>query len=134
VRCLQGGPGAACQRSGQDAINAEGGTSPNSRVVRRRVLSAINADSTRSRGLTSGSARLAYVTGNEPRGRIGSPPEQGVHAQSKARTRVSTGPLLTRGFPLSRDLVAARTLLRGIWVVRTGVRCSSRRSGSTGTS
>jgi hypothetical protein len=90
-------------------------------VVRRHVLSAINAESARSRGLTSGSARLAYVTGNEPRGRIGSPPNRGVHAQSKARTRVSTGPLLTLGFPLSRDLVAAWTLLRGIWTPSKGL-------------
>jgi hypothetical protein len=34
--------------------------------------------------------------------------------QGKARTRGSTGPLLMLGFPLSRDLVAARTLLGGI--------------------
>jgi hypothetical protein len=90
-------------------------------VVRRRVLSAINAESTRSRGLTSDSARLAYVTGNEPRGRIGSPPERGAHAQSKAWTRVNTGPLLTPGFPLSRDLLAGRTLLRGIWTPSKGL-------------
>jgi hypothetical protein len=90
-------------------------------VVRRRVLSAINAESAQSRGLTSGFARLAYVTGNEPRGRIGSSPERGAHAQSKAWTRVSTGPLLTPGFPLSRDLVVARTLLRGIWTPSKGL-------------
>jgi hypothetical protein len=84
------------------------------------VLSTRNAESTRSRGLTSGSARLAYVTGNEPRGRIGSPLEWGAHAQSKARTRVSTGPLLMLGFPLSQDLVAARTLLGGIWTPSKG--------------
>jgi hypothetical protein len=59
--------------------------------------------------------------GNEPRGRIGSPPERGAHAQSKARIRVSTGPLLMPGFLLSRDLVAARTLLRGIWTPSKGL-------------
>jgi hypothetical protein len=40
--------------------------------------------------------------------------------QSKARPRVSTGPLLMPGFPLSRDLVAARTLLGGIWTPSKG--------------
>jgi hypothetical protein len=52
--------------------------------------------------------------GNEPRGRIGSSPERGAHAQSKARPRVSTGPLLMPGFPLSRDPVAARTFIESL--------------------
>jgi hypothetical protein len=59
-------------------------------------------------------------TGNEPRGRIGSPPEWGAHAQSKARPRVSTGPLLMPGFPLSLDLVAAQTFLEEIWTPSKG--------------
>jgi hypothetical protein len=54
---------------------------------------------------------LAYVMGNEPCVRIGSPLERGAHMRGKARTHVSTGPLLMSGFPLPRDLVAARTLL-----------------------
>jgi hypothetical protein len=54
---------------------------------------------------------LAYVTGNEPRGCFGSPPERGAHAQGKARPHISTGPLLMPGFPLSRDPVSAWTLL-----------------------
>jgi hypothetical protein len=73
---------------------------------------------------------LAYVMGNEPCGRIGSPPERGAHAQCKARPHISPGPLLMPGFPLSWDLVAAQTLLEspgpqsGVRVVRTGVRRS----------
>jgi hypothetical protein len=49
---------------------------------------------------------LAYVTGNKTRGSIGSPPERGAQVHKiKARTRVSTGPLLRPRYPLSRDLV-----------------------------
>jgi hypothetical protein len=40
--------------------------------------------------------------------------------QGKARTRVSTGPLLMSGFPLSRDLVVALTLLGCIWTPSQG--------------
>jgi hypothetical protein len=40
--------------------------------------------------------------------------------QGKARTRGSTGPLLMPGFPLSWDLVVARTLLGGIWTPSKG--------------
>jgi hypothetical protein len=69
--------------------------------------------------------------GNEPRGRIGSPPERGVHAQSKGRLRVSTEPLLMPGFPLSRDLVAARTLLGGIWTPSKGPGTLTRESRAT---
>jgi hypothetical protein len=43
------------ERTGRN--KCRGGTSPVRRVGRRRVLSAINAESARSRGLTSGSAR-----------------------------------------------------------------------------
>jgi hypothetical protein len=62
-----------CQRSGHGTLNAEathhllvewtglikcrGGTSPASGIDRRRALSAINAETVRPRGLTSGSAR-----------------------------------------------------------------------------
>jgi hypothetical protein len=70
---LQDGLAAARQRSGQGTLNAEathrlpvewtglikccGGTSPASGVDRRRDLSAINAEATWPRSLTSGSAR-----------------------------------------------------------------------------
>jgi hypothetical protein len=89
---------------------------------------------------------LAYVTGNKTRGSIGSPPERGAQVHKiKARTRVSTGPLLRPRYPLSRDLVMGDpdltrggirtpskgpgTLLgspgpySGVRVVRTGFQC-----------
>jgi hypothetical protein len=85
---------AVCQWSGQGSLNVEaahrlpvewtglikcrGGTSPTSGMDRRRVLFAINAEVARPRGLTSGSAPLAYVTSSRPRGSIGSPPEWGA--------------------------------------------------------
>jgi hypothetical protein len=72
---------------------------------------------------------MAYVMGNEPRGRIRSPPERGAHVQSKARPRVSSGPLLMPRFPLSRDLVAASTLLGGIWTPSKGPDAYSRVPG-----
>jgi hypothetical protein len=69
--------------------------------------------------------------GNEPRGRIGSPHERGAHVQSKARPRVSTGPLLMLGFALSQDLVATRTLLGGIWTPSKGPDTLTRESRAT---
>jgi hypothetical protein len=74
---------------------------------------------------------LAYVTGNEPHGCIGSPPERGAHAQSKSWPHVSTGPLLMPGFPLSQDLVAAWTLLGGIWTPSKGSDTLTRESRAT---
>jgi hypothetical protein len=61
-------------------IKCRGGTSPASGIDRRCALSAINAEAARSRGLTSGSAHWAYVTGYRPRCSIGSPPERGAEA------------------------------------------------------
>jgi hypothetical protein len=79
VRRLQDGPGVACQRSGQDALNAEG--TPVSRVDRRRVLSAINAETVRPKGLMSGSARwlMSWATSHVVAS-IGSSPERGAQA------------------------------------------------------
>jgi hypothetical protein len=73
ARRLQDGLVAARQRSGHGSLNAEvahrlpvewtglikcrGGTSPASGMDRRSALSTINAEATRPRGLTSGSAR-----------------------------------------------------------------------------
>jgi hypothetical protein len=58
---------------------------------------------------------LAYVTGNRPRGSIGSPPEREAQAQNKAWTRVSTGPLLRPDIPCpGTSLWVAWTLYGGI--------------------
>jgi hypothetical protein len=47
---------------------------------RRRALSAINEEAAQPRGLTSGSAPLAYVTCTMPHGSIGAPAERGAEA------------------------------------------------------
>jgi hypothetical protein len=73
ARCLQGGLVIVRQWSGRGTLNAEvahrlsvewtglikcrGGTSPASGMDRRRALSALNVETTRPRGLMSGSAR-----------------------------------------------------------------------------
>ena len=65
---------------------------------RRRVLSAINAETARLYGPYVRLGPLAYVTGLKPRSSSGSPSERG--AQGKAWTRVGTGPLIVSGsFP-----------------------------------
>jgi hypothetical protein len=61
-------------------IKCRGGTSPASGMDRRRALSAINAEAAQPRGLTSGSAPLAYVTCTMPRGSIGAPTEREAEA------------------------------------------------------
>jgi hypothetical protein len=87
---------------------------------------------------------LAYVTGNKPRGSIGSLPERGTQAHRIKPGHVSVpDPCLGQGIPCpGTSLWVARTLLGGIrtpskgpgtllgspepysgvWVVRTGVR------------
>jgi hypothetical protein len=59
---------------------------------------------------------LAYVTGNKPRGSIGSPPEQGAQAHRIKPRHVSIpDPCLGQGIPcLGTSLWVARTLLGGI--------------------
>jgi hypothetical protein len=88
-----------------------GGTSPISRVDRRRVLSAINAETVRPRDLTSGSAR--WLTS---RGSIGSLPEQGAQAHRIKPGLVSApDPCSGQDIPCpSASLWVVRTLLGGI--------------------
>jgi hypothetical protein len=59
---------------------------------------------------------LAYVTGNKPRGSIGSPPERGAQAHRIKPGHVSVpDPCLGQGIPYPRtSLWVARTLLGGI--------------------
>jgi hypothetical protein len=59
---------------------------------------------------------LAYVTGNNPRGSIGSPPERGAQAHMIKPGHVSVpDPCLGQGIPCpGTSLWVARTLLRGI--------------------
>jgi hypothetical protein len=59
---------------------------------------------------------LAYVTGNKPRGSIGSPPERGVQAYRIKPGHVSVpDPCLGQGIPyLGTSLWVARTPLRGV--------------------
>jgi hypothetical protein len=96
ARRLRNGLVAACQRNGHGSINAEAahrlsvewtglincrdGTSPASGMDKWHALSAINAEAAQRRGLTSGSAPLAYVTCTMPRGSIGAPAERGAEA------------------------------------------------------
>jgi hypothetical protein len=62
---------------------------------RRRVLSAINAETARPQWPDVRLRRSAYVMSHKPRGSIGSLSEWG--AWCKPRTRASTGPLPGRG-------------------------------------
>jgi hypothetical protein len=62
---------------------------------RRRVLSAINAETARPQRPDVRLRRSAYVTSHKPRGSSGSLPERG--AWCNPRTRASTGPLPGRG-------------------------------------
>jgi hypothetical protein len=59
---------------------------------------------------------LAYVTGNKPRGSIGSPPERGAQAHRIKPGHVSVpDPCLGQGIPYTgTSLWVARTLLGGI--------------------
>jgi hypothetical protein len=121
-----------------------GGTSPVSRVDRRRVLSVINADSARSRGLTSGSARWLM---SRAMSHVGA---SGLRLSGEQMRRVKLGhasgpdPCSCQGFPCPRTLLRPVPysegsgphprdpvrLLRspgpqaGVQVVHTGVRCS----------
>jgi hypothetical protein len=74
-------------------------------VDRRRVLSAINAETVQPRGLTSGSARWLTSRATSHVAASGLRLSGERIAQDKAWTHVSTGPLLRLGYPLSRDLV-----------------------------
>jgi hypothetical protein len=83
-----------CQRSGLDALNAEG------HIVRRLggrrcVLSAINAETARPQWPDVRLRLSAYVMSHKPRDSSGSLSEQG--AWCNPRTRASTGPLPGRG-------------------------------------
>jgi hypothetical protein len=73
VRRLQGGPRVACQRNGHDAINVVGA------LTYQKGGQAACPFCNKCRGRATQSSYvmprpLAYVTGNEPRGCIGSPP------------------------------------------------------------
>jgi hypothetical protein len=59
---------------------------------------------------------LAYVTGNKPRGNIGSPPERGAQAHRIKPRHVSVpDPCLGQGIPRpGTSLWVARTPLRGV--------------------
>jgi hypothetical protein len=85
---------------------------------KRRVLSAINAETARHYGPCVRPSPLAYVMGHKPRDSSGFLPEQG--AQGRAWTRVSTGPLLKSGSSPFRDLAKARILLGGTWGLPEG--------------
>jgi hypothetical protein len=82
-----------------------GGTSPVRRVDRRRVLSAINAETTRPRTLTSCPARwptswtVSHVAALVPQ------PSGSGGAPDRAWTRINTGPMPRSRHFLSRDLV-----------------------------
>jgi hypothetical protein len=83
-----------CQRSGLDALNAKG------HIVRRlggrrRVLSAINAETVRPQWPDVILRRSAYVMSHKPRGSSGSLSKRG--AWCNPRTRASTRPLPGRG-------------------------------------
>jgi hypothetical protein len=65
---------------------------------------------------------LAYVTGNKPRGSIGSPPERGAQTHRIRPGHVSVPDLcLGQGIPCPRTLLwVAQTLLGGIWTPSKG--------------
>jgi hypothetical protein len=65
---------------------------------------------------------LAYVTGNKPRGSIGSPPERGAQAHRIKPGHVSVpDPCLDQGIPYpGTSLWVARTLLGGIRTTSKG--------------
>jgi hypothetical protein len=85
---------------------------------KRRVLSAINAETVRRYGPCVRPSPLAYVTGHKPRDSSEFLPERG--AQDRAWTRVITGPLLKSGSSPFRDLAKARILLGGTWGLPKG--------------
>jgi hypothetical protein len=90
-----------------------GGTSPVSTVDRRRVLSVINAESARSRGLTSGSARwlMSRATSHVA--------ASGLCLSGERMRRVKPGhvlvpdPCLCRGFPCPRTSLRPGPYLDG---------------------
>jgi hypothetical protein len=130
-----------CQRSGLDTLNAEG------HIIRRlggrrRVLSAINAETARPQWPDVRLRRSAYVMSHKPRGSSGSLSERG--AWCKPRTRANTGPLPGRGpsIPCPRILgpggylsgphTEGSGILLGGPLVMHGVRCFPRgRPGPT---
>jgi hypothetical protein len=65
---------------------------------------------------------LAYVTGNKPRGSIGSPPERGAQAHRiKLGHVLVPDPCLGQGIPCPRtSLWVARTPLRGVQTSHKG--------------
>jgi hypothetical protein len=81
------------------------GTSPVSRVDRQRVPSAINAETARPRGLTSGSARWLTSRATSHVAASGLRPSGERKHRIKPGHVSGTGPLLRPRYPLSRDLV-----------------------------
>jgi hypothetical protein len=123
VRRLQGGPGAACQRNGQDAINVVG------HIIRQKGGQAACPLHNKCGGRVAQSPYvmlrpLAYVTDDKSCGSIRPSAERGAEA-----LRIEPGHALIPDPCLGYDTPSPGTLL---WVVRSslgGVRTLSNAPG-----